>query len=101
MLYNANWNKPRPNPKSMAAVVQWLETKNPEQEYDYCDSGECLAAQYNDSIGREYDLHWALGKGFFGSFSRRFNTFDYRLENVACDYPRTFGAALERARAQI
>ncbi len=42
MLYNKDWDDKR----SLSAIISWLETKDPQEKYDYLDHGCCLAAQY-------------------------------------------------------
>ncbi len=97
MLYNRNWDKPKHKPLSMKAVIAWLETKDPGEEYNYMDYDCCLAAQYNASIGREY----AHSKTFRRATSDNpltYLSFDRRLERISIGSPSTFGAALKRAR---
>ncbi len=97
MLYNKDWDKPKPAPGTWASVIAWLETKDPEERYSYWDSDSCLAAQYNDSIHRIYEVP------FIGAIIRlpwRLMGFDGRLETLARYGERTFGAALARAKAR-
>jgi hypothetical protein len=91
MLYNENWGKPKTteNPRTMAAVIAWLETKNPDEYYEYEDPENCLAAQYHRAKGMNYNHYWT-------AFFRPFN---WRLEMIACKN-WTFGAALRTAKAR-
>ncbi len=101
MLYNRNWDKPKHKPLSMKAVIAWLKTKDPEEEYAYSNSKSCLAAQYNDFIGRKYNTRKSLSDNPATYF-----TFDRKLERLAHKATRdsygygvygTFGRALELA----
>lgn len=77
-------------------LIKWLETQEPDAEYDYgnCD-GECLISQFVKAIaGRTFSFQAAekfLGQDHFGD--DRFNPL------IAAKSPRSFGAALLRARA--
>ncbi len=97
MLYNKSWDKPKHKPLSMKAVTAWLETKDPNEEYNYMDFDCCLAAQYNTFIGRRYAKSGTLRRATSAN-PLTYLSFDRRLERVASDLPHTFGAALERAR---
>jgi hypothetical protein len=95
MLYDKRWDAKvsvKVNPLSLEALIAWLEKKPAEKRYCYDDAGRCLAAQYNKSLGREYDVQW------IGREPTPDSSFDYCLEWIAIEKPRTFGAALERAR---
>lgn len=81
MLYN-----PTPRKPSLADLEQWLMRHDPAETYWYNNPKECLAAQYNESIGRIYELPPS-------------GTFNRQLENIASQFPRTFGGALERTKA--
>jgi hypothetical protein len=92
MLFNPKWNT-KPAMFSRNGLVAWLKTKPPTETYDYLSYETCLAAQFHAACGLEY----APPNPFL--FWKWFTTFTYRLERVAMGYPRTFGAALSRARA--
>ena len=93
MLYDPKWEqKTKADPLSLASLIAWLERHPADETYCYMDSGECLAAQYNQSIGRVYQTPNPI-RTYFG------RSFDAHLERIALEYPRNFGAALERARA--
>jgi hypothetical protein len=76
-------------------LLAFLEGKLSSEEYVYQDSRCCAAAQFNQSIGREYPVNEALMDREMKS------TFDGRLENVAYGHPRTFGAMRFRARKEF
>jgi|ERR1700722_6253995 len=97
MLYNPSWDK-----LSLAALVAWLEKQPRDRQYCYGDYGGCLAAQYNQSIGRRYNVT------LVGHRTKN-KSFDHQLEWIAGGWKeneydvgeRTFGAALERAKAML
>jgi hypothetical protein len=105
MLFNLKWNKTaetaeKPqinNPLSLDAVIAWLEKQPANQRYDYVDPHNCMAAQYNRSIGREYSAASTILTARGGE-----SNFDTLLEEIAqgSGIIRTqkFGAALKRAR---
>jgi len=86
MLYDPKWEvQTKPAPYSWASLIAWLETKDPNERYDY-QCLNCLHGQYRVHLGmselcfREALRHplveWWIG---------------------ACGQ-WTFGAALKRAR---
>lgn len=90
MLYDPKWEKKTAtDPLSLEGLIAWLETKNPDESYNFHDcKGACLWDQY---MGRctgseEYEKIW-----------KHFRTFGFS----AATSPRTFGAALARARAAL
>lgn len=68
----------------------WLETKNPDEYYEFSDScGNCCMGQYMTAKGEQWSmpryndyLHMVLG----GS------------SEVLNEHPQTFGAALQRVK---
>lgn len=103
MLYNPQWNQSKPKPGTMASLIAWLETKDPNETYNYLDDKRCLAGQYNREMGRKYNVTHAMG-GFGGGFGF-FMNFDRKMERIARNSQafhdlknRTFGEALHRAK---
>jgi len=92
MLYDPNWQKPKvADVFSLESLIAWLETKDPAAHYDFnnCE-GACLLDQYADAMGLP---------DVFGRYSRLNEAFDYSSgHRIAVERPRTFGAALARAR---
>ena len=88
MLFDPKkWDKIRPN---RAGLIRFLETKNPDCEYDYlANNGDCLIGEFFASLGKRW--------GPFTIFTPSY----IRLDRFAREKPRTYGAALERARAEI
>lgn len=96
MLYDPKWEKKvEAKPYTLPALIAWLEKQPPEQHYDFNNyDGACLLDQYVTSVtGKPStptpDTHWKTcgdGNGYTRIARRR---------------PWTFGAALERARAEL
>ena len=87
---------------SLRGLIAWLETKDPQKEYDYYDcGGACLIGQYVNAIG----LRW----GVFRNADLYGAGWDWWLNNpksaplreISVDYPRTFGGALKRAQERL
>ena len=49
MLYNQDWEQPIP--WTLSSLIAWLETKDPNEYYDYGDPSNCLNTQYAKSLG--------------------------------------------------
>ena len=78
----------KPGVFSPEGLIAWLETQDPTTQYDYHDcSGHCLIAQYLAAHG------YLWGDNHYGRFMSGVDRAD-----IACTFPMTFGAALERAR---
>jgi hypothetical protein len=73
-------------------LLTFLEGKRASEKYDYQDKKCCAAAQFNQSIGREYRVNRALLDN---------TIFDGRLESIAARLPHTFGAMRFRARKEF
>lgn len=93
MLYDPKWEKQ--DLQSIHTLIAWLETQAPERKYCFHDPENCLLAQYLKSNGlteyREFALCAEEAKAYFGGHG----------EQILKGNPRTFGAALERARGLI
>ena len=71
--------------------TSWLETKNPDEKYNFSDGcGECLMGQYMASKGEEWS---------FPRYNEYVNTV-LGEDNVSIlsSTPQTFGGALARVR---
>lgn len=86
MLYNESTGKPKGDAYSLESVIAWLETQPDNTPYNWnCTKGGCLIGLYAAATGIAFfDCHNAL--------------FDSGELYFACEEPRTFGAALDRAR---
>ena len=83
---------------SLEGLIAWLETQDPETEYDFLDcDGNCLLDQYRAACCPEKEYvevsRIKLPKPPKWIFTK------YDLGNLACADPNTFGHALSRARA--
>lgn len=83
-------------PFELASLVAWLRTM-PNAKYDYwCD--KCLIGQYLTAAQIKFtgicSRGWNDNSGFHDFPSQDWN-------NLAIGYPRTFGAALQRAEALL
>lgn len=92
--------KTKPKRWTIEHLIKFLETKDPNEQYCYVSTGNCLNAQY---IRWAYKIPMLLCVGvddyfafpfWYGRIPEEFNT-------VAIQSPRTFGAALERARSYL
>jgi hypothetical protein len=86
MLYDTRWDakiETRIEP-TMGRLIEWLEQQPLNMEYNFLDASHCLLGQ---AFGREASIRETL------SFSD--------LYDVARGWPRTFRAALKRARAHM
>jgi hypothetical protein len=81
MLFNPKWSGP-----SVAGLASYLETRDPAETYIYMNCQMCLLHEYGEAIGIEYNRPDAFGGA---------------LEDIAAQFPHTYGAALERARAEL
>lgn len=105
MLYDKKWDAKKWDEKTrlekaqeIESLIAWLSTQDPSAKYDYGDTSNCLFCQYYramgfkvDSAGGEYTRVRVNGKQVIIST-------DYQGPVSACG-ERTFGAALERAKA--
>jgi hypothetical protein len=94
MLYNPHWND-----ISLASLIAWLETKPADEGYCYTSTGGCLLAQF------------LMSKGYcdlcVGSCECYYNVYQEPIAlhlppefyDISHSHPRTFGAALSRAKA--
>jgi hypothetical protein len=97
MIRSGKRLKQRPIRTALLGLIVWLENQPADKIYCYEDSGRCLAAQYRAAIGEKY-----IPPGADLSILRLPKSewpFTDILEDVAVKKPRTFGAALKRARS--
>jgi hypothetical protein len=98
MLYDPKWEqKTKADPFALESLIAWLEKQPSQRAYDYDCNGHCLLAQYFTAAGfrgvnmgtREFDHgdHYENEEKLPADWNR-----------IAIDHPRTFGAALERAK---
>lgn len=103
MLYDPKWEKQtetRADPLQLGTLIAWLEKQPGETAYDYGCNGGCLLALYFQAHGFTGAMmgsvtFWWVDKGQQTPILDLPNGFNV----IARQHPRTFGAALERARA--
>jgi|SRR6266404_2082447 len=112
MLFNPNWLTRRHPIFSFDSLIAWAATKDPNEEYEYCDQQKCLLAQYFTDMGFS---------GVHVDSQRVHISYEYAIAGAQCIFTKsyrlpygwdrivlplfygwrkshTFGAALERAR---
>jgi hypothetical protein len=103
MLYNPQWTKQTP---SLAGFIAWLETKDPNERYNWDQPAICACGQYAASIGKK---GWPV-------FEEPWRTLNHLACNAIMSRPEpsqvrryamldqsgwTFGALLQRARVAL
>lgn len=99
MLYDKRWEKKAETKPafSLDTLIAWLEKQEADRVYCYQDNGGCLFAQY-------FSEHGYASPSCGGNYVRESEKRDQRdwfprgWDMIAAEFPRTFGAALERAR---
>lgn len=89
---------------SLEGLVAWLETQNPSTVYCYADIGDCLYHRYLTAIGMPVS---SVGGAWWTDLAGRKHPLpgetEFLHESPSAllpqESPRTFGAALTRARA--
>ena len=80
---------------TLDGLIAWLERQPGARRYNYCDTGGCLLYQYFTTRGVPIvslnPYKWAVPNG-------RHHDYPRARDVVAIGYPRTFRAALKRAR---
>ncbi len=100
MLYDPKWEQ-RTNAFSLTSLIAWLQRQDPVEEYCYSSTGECLLARYFSESGFNKVIMAARFFYHFPNFDARYETVTLpgHFNDVAKGKVRTFGAALQRARA--
>jgi hypothetical protein len=117
MLYNPDWkNRPASDDwRSLDNLISWLETKNPNEVYQYSNGLNCMLSQYLKAKGKKGVLvknktaiFYKMSKFLFFRWNRRKEHdlppfFDQIALGSSIDNNRdrvwNFGAALERAKS--
>jgi hypothetical protein len=82
----------------LSDLVAWLETQDKNTRYTYTDNKDCLLARFYRAHGAEDVWVGSLTLLPDGLSSRRELVIPHDVGLVASDKPRTFGAALKRAK---
>lgn len=100
MLHNKSTGL-KPDVMSMESLVDWLEKKPSKETYEYCDHRGCLVAQYLTEQGYQNVFAYSMGSFSHGRIDEYNDAkFPKAFDDVAVVEPRTFGAALGRAKAK-
>lgn len=101
MLYDPKWEKTetKADPFTLQSLIAWLKTKRRGERYCYLDHGRCLLGQYFTACG--YKNVEAFSDAIFDHADAENVPYPKVFNRIACDGERTFGAALERARAAL
>lgn len=100
MLYDPKWEvELKPDMYSLASLITWLETQRPDETYCYLDHGQCLLGQYFKAQGFTDVSIYSNGKWKHGDMADEYVRYPDIFNSIALHEPRTFGAALDRARA--
>lgn len=100
MLYDPKWEKTetKADPLSLTSLIAWLEKQPTAKAYCYQDNGACLLGQYFTAHGL-VDVNVGGLTFNHGRYPNRPSIpLPETFRAVARGNPRTFGAALERAR---
>lgn len=97
MLFDPKWLKTEP---SLAGLIAWLETKNPNETYVWHDSNNCLIAQYGKSIGWS-PMRMSTEAVEGDITSAPYHQISTANGQLALEQPYTFGAALARAKKAL
>ena len=87
---------------SLRGLIAWLETQDPTEIYNWTDAQNCVLGQYYRTIGVPHSVALIGFKNQADAMGIDVNDLchvatDSRMD----DGPRTFGAALARARALL
>lgn len=85
------------NQFSFEALEEWLKTKDPDEEYSWIHSNNCLWGQYAKSLGLSY-IEVMEAFRARGLVSKNGGEPGF---GIGIRTPNTFGAALERTRKSI
>lgn len=90
MLYDPKWKLPGTKEQpSLLGFIAFLARQNPDERYLYMPVGRCPIRRHLHTIGIDYG---AAAGGPLGRTLAQWN------EKITRPEPRTFGAALARAR---
>ena len=103
MLFDPKWQLPKAESLSLASFIAWLQMQPPERRYHYEKPDGCLVAEWLKATAP--DCEHRLGPeevgALFGGNGDRIVLGDEILDLCDPVGNRTFGAALERARAVL
>jgi len=86
---------------SIHGLIAWLETQDPETEYLYVSSQTCLLTKYFRSRGIKRKGVYRYGPLIVYSLNEDEHVNAPQWDKIAIGHPRTYGAALARAKETI
>ncbi|HZR75677.1 hypothetical protein [Bradyrhizobium sp.] len=102
MLYDKRWEKPevKDDPLTIESLIAWLERQPADDFYEYDEPCACMLHQYFTAMGFE---NVAVGPWDFDHAGATGVMLSDAFHDIASASPGlcTFGAALERARAEL
>lgn len=84
-------------PFSIESLIAWLEKQPGDKSYFYVSCDQCLLSQYFTACGFE-NVKMGIDTFDFGPRLREHAGLPEHFNDIGFQHPRTFGAALERAR---
>jgi hypothetical protein len=100
MLYDKRWEKANQATDytlDLRDLVLWLEKQPAKKRYCYMDDARCLFGKYFRHLGFKDIEVGGTGFSHSGTGGRRIEM-TIAVQDIPADHPRTFGAALERAK---
>lgn len=88
----------------LQSVLNWARTIDPNEEYVFISSRNCLLAQYLKHKGFIQPSIGGWGGADAVIEGHRITIGNFEFENVdslICEYPRTFGAFVKRAERKL
>lgn len=106
MLYDPRWEqKTKADPFALHTLIAWMEKRPASEAYKYIDIDGCPLARYFRAQGYTGAFCGAAGFTYTGPWyllwPLRRLPIPAAFDNIVSASPRTFGAALERARAVL
>ena len=100
MLFDKRWDKPevKVHSFSLVGLVAWLETKNPDETYEWAGCTPCLIEQYGTFAGVK-NVFAPIDPGNYETTP--YYVLSTSNHQLAAQKPHTFGAALERTRKAL
>ena len=96
---HGTFKKIKADPLTLESLIAWLEKRPAHVEYCYADNDACLLGQYFTAMG--FDGVIAGSDCFSHGEGMKDIHFPPSFDEIAIGHPRTFGGALERARAAL
>jgi len=82
---------------SVDNLIAWLETRDPDETFNYISCNDCLIHRYFTAMGLPVDRVWADGYILISNPTEIF-TYPAELNNIAIFAGLTIGGALEYAK---